>query len=290
MSLDTMFAAKPALRLRFRPVSLYISLVLLAVLALLATFGPLILPDPAKLNVTKTFIPPGGEFLLGTDELGRDVLSRVATGLRYSILTALLGTLVGAAVGITCGLLSGFFGGLVDRILMRIVDIQIVMPQLLLVLLVVVVLRPGLVTIVIALALSCWYVFARVARAQVLSLRDQDMISGMIAVGMTRTRLLLFHVLPNISGPLIALATLEVAHLILAEASLGFLGLGLPPPLPTLGRMVAEGKTVLLIGKWWPALMPGLVISLLIFSVSQIGDWLQRHLDPRQRLKGSIGV
>lgn len=245
--------------------------------------GPWVLPSPLKLDVLNAFAPPGSVAVLGTDELGRSILARVATGLRYSLGVAVLGTLLGALVGISVGLSAGYFGGLLDRMSMRMVDIQIVIPQLLFAMVVVSVLGPSFATLVIALSLSCWTAFARVTRAQVLVLRQQEMVAAMITVGMSRTRLLLLHVLPNISGALTVLSTLEVAHLILAEAALGYLGLGIPPPSPTLGRMIADGTSALLSGIWWPALVPGVVVSLLILSISQLGDWFQARLDPRQQ-------
>lgn len=256
---------------------------LLALMLLGIAAGPWVLPSPLKLDVLHAFAPPGSVAVLGTDELGRSILARVATGLRYSVGVAVLGTLLGASFGISVGLAAGYFGGLVDRVSMRLVDIQIVIPQLLFAMVVVTVLGPSFPTLVIALSLSCWTAFARVTRAQVLVLRQQEMVAAMITVGMSRTRLLLWHVLPNISGALTVLSTLEVAHLILAEAALGYLGLGIPPPSPTLGRMIADGTSALLSGIWWPALVPGIVVSLLILSISRLGDWFQARLDPRQR-------
>lgn len=266
-------------------ITLPLALILLTLIVSLTVLGPSFLSSPSELNISLALQPPSALAWAGTDELGRDVLSRIATGLRFSIAMAVTGTLIGAAFGTCVGLLSSFFGGAWDRILMRFVDIQIAVPQVLLILVIVTVLGPNFWTISFALALSCWIIFARVARAEVLSLREQDMVAGMIASGMSRTRLLVRHVLPNISGPLLALLSLEVAHLILAEASLGYLGLGLPPPTPTLGRMVSEGQVGLMGGVWWPSLLPGLVITLLIFSINIVGDWLQKRLDPRQRMR-----
>jgi len=255
----------------------------IVLLALIAFIGPNLLGSTSAQQIADAYSAPGGQYLLGSDELGRDILPRVVEGLRYSLSVATAGMVLAALLGLTVGLIAGYVGGRTDEVLMRIIDIQMAVPQVLLVLVIVTVLRPTFWTIAIALALSAWYVFARVARAQVLSLRENDMVAGHIASGLTSGRIVVRHVLPNISGPLIAIATLEIGHLILAEATLGYLGLGIAAPAPSLGSMVAQGQVALTAGLWWPALIPGIAITILILTFNGLGDWMQHTFDPRQR-------
>lgn len=262
--------------------------IVIAILVLAGIIGPLFLGDPDKQSLADALRPPawvdGGSMvnLLGTDHLGRDELARVVTGIRTSLLTSVVATLLGGIFGVTMGMLAGYFRGWVDDVIMRITDIQMSIPGILLVLTVVTVLRPSLPSIIFVLALSAWVLFARVARAQVLSLREQDVVMAVRGLGATDLRVLLRHLFPNISGPLLVIATFEIATLIIAESSLGYLGLGVPPPTPTLGAMISAGQEGLTAGIWWPVVIPGIVIALFIVSVNVLGDWLRDRLDPHQ--------
>jgi peptide/nickel transport system permease protein len=260
----------------------------LAVLVFGGMLGPLFLQDPAVQSLSNALSPPawvdGGtaEHLLGTDHLGRDILARVVTGIRTSLLTSVLSTLIGGAFGVAVGMIAGYYRGWLDEVIMRVTDIQMSIPSILLVLTVVTVLRPSLASIIFVLSLAAWVLFARVARAQVLSLREQDVVMAIKGLGASDARILFRHLLPNISGALLVIATFEVATLILAESALGYLGLGVPPPTPTLGAMISAGQEVLTAGIWWPVVVPGTVIALFIIAVNILGDWLRDRLDPHE--------
>jgi peptide/nickel transport system permease protein len=275
-------------RLTFTPrgkdVTAAVSLVTLIILVSAAFLGSKFLLDPATQDVSNGLLPPGAPgHLLGTDELGRDQLSRVLHGAQTSMSVSFLATVLAAVAGIALGVWAGYRGGRTDEVIMRLVDVQLTIPGIILVLLVVTVLRPSYWVIVGVLAFSGWVVFARQARTQVLSIRDQDMVVSLISLGMTRPRLLVRHVLPNIAGPLLTLATLEMAQLLLAESALGYLGLGVPPPQPTLGAMISSGQVALTAGIWWPVVVPGVAISLIILCVNVLGDWMRDRLDPRMQ-------
>lgn len=274
------------IRRRGRNVPAVLALAALAVLVLGGTVGPLFLADPSVQNLGNALRPPawmdGGmpEHLLGTDHLGRDELARAAVGIRTSLFTSIAATVIGGAFGVVIGMIAGFYRGWLDEVIMRIVDIQMSIPTILLVLTIVTVLRPSLPSIIFVLAISAWVLFARVARAEVLSLRERDVVMAARSLGGADAHILLRHVLPNISGPILVIATFEVATLIIAESSLGYLGLGVPPPTPTLGGMISAGQEALTAGVWWPVVVPGVVIAAFIMSVNVLGDWLRDRLDP----------
>lgn len=281
----------PPIRRRGRNAPAFIAVAALVVLVLGGVFAPLFLPDPAAQHLADALRPPawvpGGSaaHLLGTDHLGRDELARVAVGIRTSLLTSVAATLIGGAFGVLIGMIAGFYRGWIDEVIMRITDIQMAIPNILLVLTIVTVLRPSLPSIIFVLALSAWVLFARVARAEVLSLRERDVVMAVRGLGATNARILLRHLLPNISGPLLVIATFEVATLIIAESSLGYLGLGVPPPTPTLGAMISAGQEGLTAGIWWPVVVPGVVIAAFIMSVNVLGDWLRDRLDPHEKTR-----
>ena len=262
--------------------------VTLVFIVLFGVFGPMFLQDPTAQILGDALTPPawveGGnpKYLFGTDHLGRDELARVAMGIRTSLLASVLATVIGGIFGVTVGMIAGYVRGWLDEVVMRIIDIQMSIPGILLVLTIVTVVRPSLESIIFVLALSAWVLFARVARAEVLSLREQDMVMATKGLGSTNLRVLFRHLLPNISGPLLVIATFEVATLIIAESSLGYLGLGVPPPTPTLGGMISSGQDGLTAGVWWPVVVPGVVIAIFIMSVNVLGDWLRDRLDPHE--------
>lgn len=253
----------------------------------LAIIGPFLLVSPQTQDLAHSLQPPWGmhggsaKHLLGTDLLGRDLFSRAVTGLRVSLMASAAGLAIGATSGVTVGMLSGYFGGITDEVLMRVVDVQMAIPGIVFVLLIVTILKPSLITVIGVLALIGWVVFARVARAQVLALREQDMVKAIRTLGGSHGRILLRHVLPNIAGPLVVVATVQLANLILIQAGLGYLGLGVPPPTPDLGGMIASGQTQLTAGEWWTVAVPAFFIVVVIATSNVLGDWLRALLDPR---------
>lgn len=270
------------------PPSVVVAFVAVALVVAVAALGPPLARDPAIQDLLSVLKPPlahgnAGTYLLGTDQLGRDLLARLVSGMRTSLLITFFAVLIGGVIGTAIGLASGYLGGRVDNLLMRVVDIQLAVPGVLLVLTLAAVLRPGVGTTIGVLSLIVWVVYARVTRAQVLSLRETDLVMAARATGCSDTRILLYHVLPNIAGTIWVITTLEFAHVMIAEAALGYLGLGVPPPEPTLGAMISEGQRYLQLGKWWLVVAPGFVVSLTIISINTIGNWLRDMLDPRSR-------
>jgi peptide/nickel transport system permease protein len=273
-------------RMGATPIALVAAFVL-ALFFLAAVFGPFLTASPNAQDLVASYKHPYGwsggsvHHLFGTDQLGRDVLARSVNALRTSFLTSGLAIVIAAVAGTCLGMLAGYAGGIVDEVLMRIVDIQLAIPGIILVLMLVAALRPSFWSVVGVLALVAWVLYARVARAQVLGLRDDDMVVAIRSLGASRLRILFRHLLPNIAGPLLVVSTLEIANLIIAEAALGYLGLGVPPPTATLGRMISDGQTGETAGIWWPVVVPGLLIVGLILAINVIGEWLRDRLDPR---------
>ncbi len=264
-------------------------LVILLGFVFCAIFADWIAPyPPEKISLSARLAPPffvqGGNpaHLLGTDALGRDLLARMIAGTRVSMIVSLLAILLAGGIGTTIGLLSGFLGGVVDSVLMRVTDAALAFPGILIALLLAVALGPSFMTVLIALALIMWAGYARMIRSEVLSLREAGFIAQARIVGCSPLRIILTHLLPNVINTLIVLATLQVGTVILIEASLSFLGAGVPPPTPTWGSMVADGRD-LFNRAWWISLFPGIAISLVVFSGNFMGDWIRDKLDPRLR-------
>ena len=231
-------------------------------------------------------VQPGGswEHILGTDKLGRDVLSRIMHGARISLGVSLLAIIAGGALGSALGVLAGYFGGLLDHIVMRLVDIFITIPGLLFALVLAIVLGPSIGTVIVVVAVILWPRFARMARAETLSIRSRDFVSRARVSGASDQRIMLRHIFPNVVNPLVVLVTLEVGHVILLEATLSFLGAGIPRHIPAWGLMVAEGRDLIVGGSgWWVSLFPGLSILLVVLSMNLSGDWLRDKLDPKLR-------
>ena len=279
-------AATPKRRRR-RPRWLVLaSFVVLVLLIACALVGPLLSRDPQAQVLADALMPPmstgrGGLYVLGSDELGRDQLARVLSGLRSTLLLCGASTLAAMLVGSALGILSGYFRGLVDDIVMRIVDVLLAMPGIVTVMLVVTLLGASVPTIILVLSLMSSMTFARVMRSRVIALREQDLLGAVRSLGASTTRIIMRHVVPNTAGLVVVIATLELASLIVVEASLDYLGLGIQPPAPTLGNMIAGGQTAIIAGIWWPVLVPGAAITALIMCVNVIGDWLRDRLDPR---------
>jgi len=222
------------------------------------------------------------KYLLGTDHLGRDLLTRVIYGARISLIVAVTTLGVGATIGVAAGLVAGWYGRWVDELMMRLVDIKLAIPTILLALVLVLALGQSFTIIVAVIALAIWPRFARNVRGEVLRLKTMDYVSLAKIAGASTPRILLFHILPGVVNTLIVLATLEVGIVILLEATLSFLGAGVPPPTPAWGSMVADGRDRLAVA-WWISTMPGLAIMLVVVSLNLFGDWLRDTLDPRLR-------
>jgi len=233
----------------------------------------------------EVFTRPAGssKFLLGTDHLGRDVLSRVIYGARISLLVSIITLLVGGSIGITMGLVAGYYGGFVDEFLMRLVDIKLAIPLILIALVLVITLGQSLWIIVTVLCLFIWPRFARQVRGEVLQLKHMDYVSLAKVSGASTARILFIHIFPGTINTLIVVATLQVGIVILLESTLSFLGAGVPPPTPAWGSMVADGRDKLAGGVWWISTFPGVAIMLTVMSLNWFGDWLRDVLDPRLR-------
>jgi peptide/nickel transport system permease protein len=233
-------------------------------------------------------IPPfwveGGtpEYILGTDAFGRDILSRLIYGARVSLIVAVLALTAGGGVGLAIGITAGYFGGMVDNALMRLVDAAFTFPAILFALLLAVTIGQGLGTLIVAISLLLWASFARVIRGEVLALKQRDFVALARVRGCSSLRIMLTHILPNVLNTFMVLVTLNIGVVIIAEASLSFLGAGIPPPTPTWGLMISEGRGRLT-DAWWVALIPGIAITLMVLSVNLFGDWLRDRLDPRLR-------
>ena len=252
-----------------------------------AIFSPLISPhDPIAQDVEKRLIPPmwqegaDPQYLLGTDHLGRDIVSRLIYGARISIVVSVSAVALSAILGTLIGLFSGFYGGKVDSFFMRIADVQLAFPFILLAIAIIAVLGPSLQNIIIVMGITGWVIYARVVRAEVLSLREKEFIMSVRALGGSNGRIIFKHLLPNVIPPIIVIITLEMARMIIMEAALSFLGLGIQPPTPTWGGMLADGR-VYLATSWWLATFPGLVIMLVVLGINLLGNWLRDMLDPR---------
>lgn len=282
-------AARKIARSLFRAGWPVVAVIILLVVTTTALIGPQVSPhDPNRQNLIQRLKPPlhqdrDGKVVayLGTDALGRDVLSRLIHGARVSIIVGLSAVVLGGVLGTTLGLLAGYFGGRTDTIIMRIADIQLAFPFILLAIMFLVVLKPGIGNLVLILGVGQWVTYGRIARAQAMAHREREYVEAARALG-ARTPAILFRtILPNIVTPLIVIASFNVSGVILAEASLSFLGLGVPQTIPTWGGMLADSRDQLLAGKWWLAVFPGTAIALTVLSFNLLGDWLRDLLDPR---------
>jgi len=261
-------------------------IIIMLIVILMALTAALIAPfDPAKQNLMAKLAPPvwsGGtlEHILGTDQLGRDILSRIIYGSRVTMLVAFSGTIWAGIIGITMGAVSGYYGKWVDAVIMRIVDIQLSFPFILLALFVAAVLGRSLTNIILIAGISNWVQYARLVRGEILSVKEMEYIEAIRSVGGKNGRIIMFHIIPNVISPVIVQATLGMARIILMEASLSFLGLGVPLEIPTWGRMLAEGRDFMLTNPWL-AIIPGVAITVTVLGVNLMGDWLRDYLDPK---------
>ncbi|MCU0512354.1 MAG: ABC transporter permease [Anaerolineae bacterium] len=255
---------------------------------LLAVLGPAISPhDPLDNNLRARFMPPGfandsGVFLLGTDQLGRDILSRIIAGSKVSVVVGLVSVLIAGVIGVVLGLVAGFFGGMVDAVIMRITDGLLSIPFIILVIAISGVVGSGLVTLILILGLTGWVTYARVIRGEVLKVRSLDYITAAYAIGQRRPLIILRHILPNVISSGIILAATQVGITILAESSLSFLGLGVEATTVTWGLMLADGRQYIN-SAWWMTTYPGIAITITVLGAVFFGDWLRDVLDPNMR-------
>jgi peptide/nickel transport system permease protein len=253
----------------------------------IAIVGPNLVPyDPLTVNLADRVKPPlsalatGDRAWFGTDQVGKDVLAQVLQGARISLLVGTATITAAGLIGLFIGIVAGFYGGFVDALLMRIADIQLAFPSILLAILIAAVLGPSVLNVIITLSITRWVIFARVARSSTLVAKERDFVTAARALGATDRWLLLRHIIPFTIAPFIVLATLEMGLAIIAEASLSFLGLGTPPENPSWGLTIANGRDYLS-NAWWISTVPGLALSLLVLSLGLLGDQLRDKLDPR---------
>jgi peptide/nickel transport system permease protein len=265
-----------------------LGLLCLTAILLAAACAPWLAPhDPTEQDLRLRLLPPAwtaegnSAYWLGTDHLGRDILSRVLFGARVSIIVGFTSVALSLLIGAVLGLIAGYRGGWLDDLIGRVIDIQLAIPYMLLAVALVMVLGSSLPNLILVLVLYGWTVYARLVRGQTLSVREREYVLAGQTVGVPTGRLLARHVLPNISSPILVMATLEIANMIIFEAGLSFLGLGVQPPTPSWGGMLADGRDYIPAGIWWPATFPGIAISLTVLSLNLVGDWLRDWLDPR---------
>jgi peptide/nickel transport system permease protein len=263
----------------------------LILLGLVATalLSPYVAPhNPIRERLIDRLLPPtwvdDGEwrYLLGTDHLGRDLVSRIIYGSRVSLVVGFAAVAIGGALGIALGVAAGFFGGQTDEVIMAMADMQLAFPTILFAIAIIAVLGPSFINLVIVIGISGWVTYARIARGQVLSVREKEYVEAIRAQGGSQWRIVWRHILPNILSPLIVVATLDLARTIILESTLSFLGLGIQPPTPSWGGMLSDGREYLL-SAWWIATFPGVALMLTALSFNRLGDWVRDLTDPRLR-------
>jgi peptide/nickel transport system permease protein len=263
--------------------------IILLLMLLTAIFAPLLAPySPIKVSLTARLLPPffmdGGrpDHILGTDKLGRDILSRAIYGARVSLSVSLMVILITSSIGTIMGIIAGYSGGRIDGVLMRVTDVSLAFPPLLIAMLLAVSLGPSFMTVILSMSILGWAPYARLIRGEALRLKDADFVAQARIIGSSSLRIMIKHIFPNIINPLIIMMTLSVGMMIITEATLSFLGLGIPPPTPSWGVMVSDGRNLVDIA-WWISFFPGLAIGLVVLSGNFLGDWLRDKLDPRLR-------
>jgi len=264
------------------PLSLLGAFIIICFLSV-ALFAPFLAPHaPLKQNVENRLQPPSMSFLLGTDNMGRDILSRIIYGTRISVMVGLIVITIGASIGIAIGAVSGYIGGAGDNILMRIADMFLSFPPLILAMAIAAALGPNLRNTIIAIALVRWPVYARLVRSQVLSLKNSQYVEAIRSMGGSDLRILFIHILPNCMAPIIVRATMDLGTAILAAAGLSFIGFGAQPPTPEWGAMISDGRQYI-VSEWWVSTFPGLAILIVVVGFNILGDGLRDILDPRLR-------
>ena len=267
-----------------------IPIIILAVIAFMAIFADVLAPhNPEVGALTARFKPPfwqtGGtmDHILGTDQLGRDVLSRLIFGARVSMVVGFTAVIFAGVVGTVLGILAGYLGGWADQVIMRITDAWLALPALTFAIFLAAIVGPSMWNIVIILGLVYWTRYARVVRGEVLSLKEREFVRLAIVAGCSKATIMRRHILPNVVNSAIVLATLMLGVVIVTEASLSFLGVGVPPPKPARGLMLSDGNQGQIVGYWWLTVLPGCCIMLMVLSANLLGDWLRVKLDPQLR-------
>jgi peptide/nickel transport system permease protein len=266
-----------------------VGLAIILVLVLMAIFAPFVAPyDPTMGSLADRLTPPfwqeGGssDHLLGTDLLGRDTLSRLIYGARTSLTVAIIAIFVAGSIGSSLGIAAGYLGGWVNTIIMRLVDLAFSFPSILLAMVLAVVFEPSFSNIILVISLVLWAEYARMARGETLKVKEMDFVALAQVAGVSRAKIMLRHILPNVASSLIVLATLQVGIVIIMESSLSFLGVGIPPPTPDWGSMVAEGRSYI-VSAWWLSLVPGVAIVITVLSFNLLGDTLTELLNPARQ-------
>ena len=265
------------------------SIIWLFIIIAIAIFASQLAPfDPNKNNIMERVAPPltldkegNMKYLIGSDALGRDSFSRLIFGAQVSLIVGFSAVLVGGILGTALGVYAGYYGKWIDDIIMRLADIQLAFPFILLAILFLVVLGEGLINLIIVLGIGQWVTYARIARAQTISQKEKEYVEAAKALGVNNFSIMFGSILPNIFAPLIVIASFNVASVILAEAALSFLGLGVPPQIPTWGAMLAESRDHIFAKRWWMPFFPGMAILLTVLAFNIVGDWLRDYLDPR---------
>lgn len=254
---------------------------------LVAIFAPFIAPyDPTAINIKEIFQSPSPTHIFGTDELGRDVFSRVVYGTRVSLFVGFVAVFISIAIGTVLGLISGYYGGIVDTIIMRFVDIMLCFPSFFLILAVIAFLSPSLTNVMVIIGLTSWMGVARLVRAETMSVKQRNFIIAAKVQGLKNTKILFKHILPNVASPILVTATLGVAGAILTESALSFLGLGVQPPTPSWGNILTSGKDNIMFA-WWLSLYPGIAILVTVLGYNLLGEGLRDILDPKSK-KGKV--
>jgi peptide/nickel transport system permease protein len=259
-----------------------VTFVILALFALMpALFAPQNPYDLTQLFLENSFQAPNSTFILGTDEQGRDIFSAIMYGLRVSLYVGFASTILSVIIGFTLGLISGYYGGWVDTVIMRIADIQLSFPAILIALIIMALWGAGIGKIIIAITIVNWVYYARTARGVVLSEKEKDYAQSAKALGMSKMGIIFGEIMPNTTAPIIVIATVRIAVAIILEATLSFLGLGVPITEPSLGSLISNGYQVLFSGYWWTSVFPGIVLMILIISINLIGDRMRDIMNPR---------
>jgi len=267
---------------RRSPLSIVGSILVLSII-ITAIFVPYIAPyDPIEQDIKKRLDPPSWDHPFGMDNLGRDILSRVIYGTRVTLMIALIVTAIGGSIGTLLGVVAGFLGGRVDEVLMRITDMFLAFPRLILALAFAAALGPSLNNMMIAIAIVDWPIYARLARGQALSIKREDYIEAARGIGASKWRIMFLHILPVCSSPIIVQLTLHMGTVILTAAALGFIGLGAQPPTPEWGVMVSDGRPYIM-NQWWVSTFPGLAIMIAVLGFNLLGDGIRDILDPKLR-------
>jgi peptide/nickel transport system permease protein len=278
-------AKRRAIPVFFRSPKAVFSLILVAIILLSAIFAPLIAPyDPASQQLALKLQPPSWDHWLGTDQFGRDVLSRLLHGSRVSLATGVGAVGIGAVIGVIYGLVAAYWGGWLEMAMMAVIDVLLGFRTYLLAIMVVAILGPSTTNMLVAIGLAMFPEIARITRSEVLSVKEREFVTAALASGASHLRILFRHVAPQILAPLMVVATFNIANAIIVEASLSFLGLGPSPPTPAWGLMIAEGRRFILGDAWLPAI-PGFAIMLTVLAFNTLGDALRDHWDPRSRLR-----